>query len=340
MAKQRGFFSWWIGELREVFSGRPVPVHSLVMSSHEVALVEKGVEAPLGVVDLQTEDWREQIEGLRARILGRRGKYPVVEVQLPPEQVLFTRIVVGTDTSNAGKVAEQVSIVSGQPVDAISYDLAAKPDADGSVVVAIAQSSTVIEAARYADGWGFDPVRITSMEAPAAFPRGPDFEHHASRSAGSALPKIVLGAAVLTLILTALAGGRILSQRADVVADVEARAATLPATKEDLQQKQLALVEFAHAAATATDLRDTRMPVWRILAEAASIIPSDTIIDTIEYSTGQVTLRGTTASTVALEESLDRSPVFSAPSLSGTSRSSTGRANFVIEATIDERSVR
>ncbi len=340
MAKQRGFFSWWTGELREVFSGRPVPVHALVMSSHEVALIEKGVEAPLGVVDLQGEDWREQIEGLRSRILGRRGKNPIVEVQLPPEQVLFTRIVVGTETSNASKVAEQVGIVSGQSVDTLSYDVAAKPDPDGSAVVAIALNTTVAEAARYADAWGFGAVRITSMEAPAAFPRGPDFDHHASRAAGSVLPKVVLAAAAVAVLLAAVAGGRILSQRADVTAQAQADAAALPAATEDLQTKQLELVEFAHAAATATDLRDTRMPVWRILAEAASIIPSDTIIDNFDYRTGQVTLRGTTASTVALEESLDRSPVFSAPSLSGTSRSSTGRANFVIEATIDERNVR
>lgn len=340
MAKQRGFFSWWTGELREIVSGLPVPVHALVLSDHEVALVEKGIEAPLGVVDLETEDWREQIEGLRSRILGRRGKNPTVEVQLPADQVLFAKVIPTADADRRVAVADGVAAASGQPLESISFDVAAKPEADGTVVVAIAPTLTVTEAVRYTNGWGFDPVRVTSMESPTAFPRGPDFEHQGSRATGSILPKVAIGVALLTLTIAAAAGGRILSLRADIAAEAERQAAAIELTTDSLQENELALVEFAHAAATASDLRDIRLPVWRILAEAASIIPDDTILDDFEYRTGQVVLRGTTGSTVALEEALDRSPIFSTPTLSGTGRSGTGRASFVMEATVDERSVR
>jgi hypothetical protein len=340
MAGQRGFFSWWFGELREVFSGRPVPVHALAMSDREIALIEKGVDTPLGVVNLEASDWMEQIEGLRSRILRRKRKNPMIEIQLPSEQVMYARVVIDPAADRQSAVREKLPELTGQPLETLVFDVASKPDAEGRTVVAVAPSSTVTEAAHYASEWGFDPVRITSIESPHAFRRGPEFKHEGTRIAGSVLPKVAAGLAVLALCLGGAATARTLSVRADLADKAVAEAAALPVVDVDIGKQELALAQFANAAATATDVRDVTMPVWRIIAEVASIIPSDVILDGFEYRSGQLVLRGTTKSTVSLEEALDRSPIFNAPTFSGTSRGGGGRAKFTVEATVDERSIR
>ncbi len=340
MTEQRGFFSWWLGELREVFSGRPVPVHALALSSHEIALLEKGVDTPLGVVDTQAEDWLEQIEGLRSRILSRNTQNPLVEVQLPTEQVMFTKVTVPDDEDRQAAICSQIPAITSQQLDDVTIDIAPKPDADGMTIVAIAPASTVAEAARYAQEWGFNAARITSIESPKAFRRGPDFEHQGARPTGSALPKVAAGLGILAIVLSCTAAARALSIRGDLVQQVEREASEIIVTKDSSGQRELALAEFANAAATATDLRDVSLPVWRVLAETASIIPGDVVLTGFKYRRGQLILTGTTTSTVTLEEALDRSPIFNAPTLSSTSRSGGGRANFVIEAAVDERSVR
>ena len=341
MAGQGGFFSWWFGELREIFSGRPVPVHALALSDREVALLEKGVDTPIGVVDIESEDWREQIEGLRSRILRRRGKNPIVEVQLPSEQVMFAKIVLTPELKPREAVLYQLRDLTGQDPEGLAFDVASKLDAEGRTVVAIAPSSSVEEATRYAEDWGFEPVRVTSIETPKAFRRGPELDTERTTSArGSVLPKLAVALGVIAICLIAAAAGRALSLRTDLARQAEVAAAAVEPVEGSLQDRQIALAEFASAAATATDFRDVTMPVWRILAEAASTIPSDVVLTGFDYKAGQVILRGSTKSTVALEEALDQSPIFSAPTLANTSRGRPGRANFVMEATIDERSIR
>jgi len=319
-----------------------VPVHALLLSDHEVALLEKGVDTPIGVVDIAAEDWREQIEGLRSRILKRRGKNPIIEVQLPAEQVMFAKTVLSPDREGRRKAAFlKLQDLTGQPPEDLAFDVAAKPDAQGRTVLAIAPLSSVEEAAHYAEEWGFDPVRVTSMETPKAFRRGPDLDSgRAARAGGSTLPKIAVAMGVLALCLSAAAAGRALSIRSDLAREAEAQASAIKPATGNIEDRQITLVEFASAAATATDFRDVTMPVWRVLAEAASTIPPDVVLTGFDYKAGQIILRGSTKSTVALEESLDQSPVFSAPTLESTSKHREGRANFVMEATIDERSIR
>jgi len=343
MAGQRGFFSWWFGELREVFSGRPVPVHALALSDREVALLEKGVDTPIGVVDIEAEDWREQIEGLRSRILHRRGKNPVVEVQLPSEQVMFAKVAIPLEQNRREAVVSRLHDLTGQDPKDLAFDVAPKLDVEGRTVVAIAPSSSIEEATNYAEDWGFEPVRVTSIETPKAFRRGPDLDNlRASRAKGSILPKIAIALGVIALCLAAAAAGRALSIRADLARQAEAEAALVVPISGELEERQIALAEFASAAAAATDIRDVTMPIWRILAETASTIPPDVVLTGFDYQAGQIVLRGSTKSTVALEEALDQSPIFSAPTLANTSRDRgrRGRANFVMEATIDERSIR
>jgi len=303
MAGQRGFFSWWFGELREIFSGRPVPVHALALSDREVALLEKGVDTPIGVVDIDAEDWREQIEGLRSRILRRRGKNPIVEVQLPSEQVMFAKIALSSEKNRHEAVVSQLHDLTGQDPDDLAFDVASKLDSEGRTVIAITPSSSVDEATRY---------------------------------------KIAVALGVIAVCLSAAAAGRALSVRSDLAVQAEAAASSVKTVSDNLQVRQIALAEFASAAATATDFRDVTMPVWRILAETASTIPPDVVLTAFEYKAGQVILHGSTKSTVSLEEALDQSPIFSAPTLASTSRNRgrRGRANFVMEATIDERSIR
>ena len=326
MAGQRGFFSWWFGELREIFSGRPVPVHALALSDREVALLEKGVDTPIGVVDIDTEDWREQIEGLRSRILRRRGKNPIVEVQLPSEQVMFAKVALPPDEDRREAVVSQLQDLTGQAPENLAFDVASKLDAEGRTVVAIAPSTSVEEASRYAQEWGFEPVRVTSIETPKAFRRGPDLDNQrTSRVAGSILPKLAVALGVMAVCLSSAAAVRALSVRTDLAAEAKAAAATVKPVSGDLEERQLALAEFASAAATATDFRDVTMPVWRILAEAASTIPSDVVLTGFDYKAGQIVLRGSTKSTVALEEALDQSPIFNAPTLASTSKHRRGR---------------
>ena len=341
MAGQRGFFSWWFGELREIFSGRPVPVHALALSNREVALLEKGVDTPIGVVDIEAEDWREQIEGLRSQILRRRGRNPIIEVQLPSEQVMFAKVVLPPDQEPREAVVSQLHDLTGQAPESLVFDVSTKRDSEGRSVVALAPSSTIEEATRYVEDWGFEPVRVTSIETPKAFRRGPELDNERTTSAqGSVLPKIAVALGVMAVCLAAAAAGRALSVRTDLARIAEAEAATVKPVESNLDASQIAVAEFASAAATATDFRDVTMPVWRILAEAASTIPADVVLTGFDYKAGQVILRGSTKSTVALEESLDQSPIFSAPTLANTSRGRLGRANFVMEATIDERSIR
>ena len=340
MAAQRGFFSWWFGELREVFSGRPVPVHALAMSASEIALIEKGVDTPLGVVDIEASDWLEQIEGLRSRILRRGGRSPQIEIQLPSEQVMFSKVAIDPAMDRITAVKDHLRESTGQNPDTLIFDIASKLEPDGRTLVAVAPSSTVREAASYASDWGFDPVRVTSIEFPRAFRRGPDFEYEGARAAGSPLPKIAAAVAVLALLVAAVAAGRALSIRSDLADIAVAEATQLPAPNSDIQERELALAQFAHGAAKATERRDTTLPVWRLLAEVASVIPSDVVLTDFKYETGQLRLSGSADSIEALSEAMDRSAIFSGPYFPETRAKRAGRARFVMEVAVDERSVR
>ncbi len=340
MAEQSGFFSWWFNELREVFSGRPVPVHALAMSSYEVALIEKGVDIPLGVADTRADDWMEQIEGLRARILRRDKRDPVIEIQLPAEQVMFKKIPSSNGKNHNSTALAYLENLTGQPPGTLSISIAPTKEKDGSLIVAVTPADTVVQAADHARKWGFNPARITSIESPRAFHKGPDFDHDTGKIRGSALPKVTGGIALIAVLLCSAAAARILTLRGDLANEAIRDAKAAVVEQGDLQERQLDLATFAHAGATATDLRDGSLPVWRILAETASVIPGDVILQRFKYSKGQVVLQGTTLSTVTLEEALDSSPVFNAPSLSETRRYGGGRAEFVIEAVIDERGIR
>lgn len=344
MSARRGFFSWWFGELREAFSGRAVPSHALALSEHEIALIEKGVDTPLKVVDAEAADLPEQIEGLRSLIAGRRDEDPVVEVQLPSEQVLFSKVTVPGTGDPADAIRGQLHGLTGQAADGLVFDFAItrKPKAglEGEAVVGVAMASTVDEAVNYARDWGFTPARITSIEAPRAFRRGPDLLHDAARVAGSKLPKIAAGLAALALCLAGAATARALSVRADLIERARAEAAALPAVEDDLAERELALAEFAHAAAMATDLRETTMPVWRILAEIAVTLPSDVVLSGVGYREGQLRLSGTAGSIEDLSESMDGSAIFSGPYFPETQGRRAGTARFVMEVAVDERNIR
>lgn len=344
MSGQHSFFSWWFGELREVFSGRPVPIHALALSEREIALVEKGVDQPLGVIDAEAHDLVEQVEGLRSRITGRRGRNPIVEVQLPAEQVLFNKFSIAADADPVEAVKRQLQEATGYRPDQLVYDIGPvsrrKGASHGEAVVGIALSSTVDEAVGYARKWGFDPGRVTSIESPRAFRRGPEFQHEGARAGGSVLPKVAAALAVLTLALGGAAAARALSIRADLAEQARAEAAALPEATGDVEERELALAEFAHAAAMASDMRDSTMPVWRILAEIAATLPSDVVLSEIDYKAGQLSLSGTASSIEGLSEAMDRSAIFSAPYFPETRPRGQGSARFVMEVTVDERNIR
>lgn len=342
MTGQRGFFSWWFGELREVFSGRPVPTHGLAMSDKEIALIEKGVDAPLDVVPVDASDRLEQIEGLRKRLAGRRDHNPTVEVQLPSEQVMFAKVTVPPGTEPRQSVRAHLRDLTGHAPEDVVFDVApvSSGPAGQEVMVGVALASTIDEAVEYASRWGFDPARVTSIEWPRAFRRGPDFRHFGARGAGSWLPKAAAVLAAVALVLAGAAAMRALSIRSDLAAAAQAEARAIAPPVEDMETRELELAQFAHAAAMASDLRDRSMPVWRILAETASILPADVVLSSMRYQSGQLRLSGTAGSIEALSDAMDRSAIFNAPYFKETSGRGAGKARFVMEVTVDERSIR
>jgi hypothetical protein len=111
------------------------------------------------------------IAALRAAA-GPPGSPPAVDIWLPPEHVLETRVMgVGGDAGAAARAAEAAIAAR---VDAPLADMAwalGPIDADGGAALAAADRTTVKEARRYAAAWGFAPISVRAAPSPA-FPDG------------------------------------------------------------------------------------------------------------------------------------------------------------------------
>lgn len=122
---------------------------------------------------------------------------PAVELWLPPERVLISRL-------KPDETPEDALAAAPAPVEKLVHDLSSAGD-----VVVITEYSVVEDALRYARRWGFAPTRVTARVALRAFPMGPDFAETA------APPRVLLTAiAPLKRLSTGMAPGLALAAAA------------------------------------------------------------------------------------------------------------------------------
>jgi len=341
MDRIRAFFAWWFGELRGVFSGRRRPPVALVFSQQEIALLERGTDTPLGIVGFDDPERAARIETLRSIAEKRTGPGAPIEIRLPREQVIFREIetpVSDTGTRNlavriaetAGRKAHDLTAVSGP---AIRMAEGGNP----GILAAAALTDSVNDAIRMARYWGFKVLRVTSIDWPRAYTDGPEFYAQDIRIRSPLRSRVILGLAALVLVLAGAAGLRMTMARAALAKETRILAARTPTPGVDLIAVEAELAEFAHAASSAIEERSATVPAWYLLSELAALLPPDIALDAIEYSPGQITLRGEGTSIDILSRNLERSLLFSGVRVRETKRRGPGTASFDIGVSVNGR---
>ena len=341
MESIRTFFAWWFGELAAVFSGRSRSPLALLFSQQEVALVERGTDMPLGIVAFDAPDRAARIEALRSIAEKRTGPNAPVELRLPREQVIFREIegpVSESGTRNlavriaetCGRKARELTAVSGP---AINLSEGGAP----GILAAAALSESVGDAVRMARQWGFEALRVTSVDWPQGFVDGPEFYSKDVRVRSTMQSRVMLGLAALTLLLTCAAAVRALSVRSALAEESRVLAASANTPNIDLMQIEVNLAEFAHAASSAIEGRGDTVPAWYILSELAALMPADIALRNVDYRPGTLRLKGTGSSIDTLIRDLDRSPLFSGARVYGTKALGKGEASFDISVSVNGR---
>jgi len=341
MDRIRAFFAWWFGELHSVFSGRRRSPVALVFSQHEIALLERGTDTALGIVGHDDPDRAARIETLRSIAEKRTGPGAPVEIRLPREQVIFREIeapVSENGTRNlAVRIAEtcerqahELTAVSGP---AIRLADTKKP----GVLVAAALTDSVNDAVRMARDWGFEALRVTSVDWPRKFVDGPEFYARDIRLRSPLRSRALLAFAAVVAVLAIAAAGRTLYARSVLADKTTLQAARMPQPNVDMMKVELDLAEFAHAASSAIEDRSAAVPAWYILSELATLLPPDIALETVDYTPGEITLKGEGASLDVLARNLERSPLFSGVRIRETKRRGPGTASFDIGASVNGR---
>lgn len=337
----RNFLAWWFGELRLVFSGRARSPLSLALSSKEVALMERGIDNPLGVVGLEDPDYLVQIEGLRSIAEKRAGPSAPVEIRLPHDQVRFLDLdspVSETGVNNiAVRVADEVARKAGDLVAVPGPTVRRPNEKIPQVIVATALKSTIADAVSYARKWGFQPLRVTSADWPAEFPGGPNFYASEGRVRSPLISRVIRWLTLLTVLLTATAVARALGTRASIAETSRMQAVSIAPAARDKGDGELRLAKYAHSASSAIEGRTETVPVWYLLSELAAVMPGDVALDTVKYQPGSVTLEGRGTSLDIMARAVERSPLFSEPRIIETSVSSKGIARFRMAVTVNAR---
>lgn len=341
MDRIKAFFTWWFGELRAFFSGRRRSPVALVFSQHEIALLERGTDTPLGIAAFDAPDRAERIETLRSIAEKRTGPGTPVEIRLPREQVIFCEIenpVPETGTRNlAVRIAEmsdrkahELIAVSGP---AIKLSEGGKP----GILAAATLSDTVGDAVRMARKWGFEALRVTSVDWPRGFADGPEFYARDIRIRSPFRSKMLLALGAVAALLAATAAARAFSVRASLANEARVNDARTLQPNIDLMKVELNLAEFAHAASSAIENRSATVPVWYLLSEVAKLLPPDIALDSIDYQPGQMTLIGEGSSIDVLARNLERSPLFSGVRIRATKPRGRGTASFDIGVSVNSR---
>lgn len=341
MDRIKAFFAWWFGELRAFFSGRRRSPVALVFSQHEIALLERGTDAPLGIVAYDAPDRAERIETLRSIAEKRTGPGAPVEIRLPREQVIFREIespVSETGTRNLAVRIAETSDRQAHELIAVTGPAIKLPDSGKPGVMAAATlTDTVGDAVRMARQWGFEALRVTSVDWPKGYVDGPEFYARDIRLRSPVRSKMLLGLGAVAALLAATAAARAVSARAALAEEARIIDAKTIQPNIDLMKVELDLAEFAHAASSAIENRSATVPAWYLLSEVAKLLPPDIALDSIDYQPGQLTLKGEGSSIDVLARNLERSPLFSGVRIRATKRRGKGTASFDIGVSVNGR---
>lgn len=341
MDRIKAFFAWWFGELRAFFSGRRRSPVALVFSQHEIALLERGTDAPLGIVAYDAPDRAERIETLRSIAEKRTGPGAPVEIRLPREQVIFREIespVSETGTRNLAVRIAETSDRQAHELIAVTGPAIKLPDSGKPGVMAAATlTDTVGDAVRMARQWGFEALRVTSVDWPKGYVDGPEFYARDIRLRSPIRSKMLLGLGAVAALLAATAAARAVSARAALAEEARIIDAKTIQPNIDLMKVELDLAEFAHAASSAIENRSATVPAWYLLSEVAKLLPPDIALDSIDYQPGQLTLKGEGSSIDVLARNLERSPLFSGVRIRATKRRGKGTASFDIGVSVNGR---
>jgi len=337
----RAFFAWWFGELRSVFSGRRRSPVALVFSQHEIALLERGTDAPLGVVGFDDPDRAARIETLRSIAEKRTGPGTPVEIRLPREQVIFREIETPVSESGTRNLAVRIAETCGRKAHeltavtgpAIRLSDGAKP----GMLAAAALTDSVGDSVRMARQWGFEALRVTSVDWPKKFADGPEFYARDIRIRSPLQSRATLALAALVVVLGVAAAARMVHARSVLAEESRIEVARSTVPNVDMMEVELELAEFAHAASAAIEGRSSTVPAWYLLSELATLLPPDIALDVVDYAPGQITLEGEGASLDILKRNLERSPIFSGVRIRETKRRGRGTASFDIGASVNGR---
>ncbi len=324
-----------------VFSGRRRLPLALIFSQHEIALTERGTDAPLGVVTHDAVDRAARIETLRSIVEKRTGPGAPVELRLPREQVVFREIETPVSESGTRNLAVRIAETCGRKAHeltavtgpAIRLSEGGRP----GILAAAALTESIDDAVRMAREWGFEPLRVTSVDWPARFTDGPAFRSQEVRLRSPLRARAVLALGAVALLLTVAAGTRVVMARSALAEDVSIEATRTTKPNVDMMQVELDLAEFAHAASSAIEDRSATVPAWYILSELAALLPPDIALDSIDYRSGEIALRGEGASIDILKRNLERSLLFSGARIRETTGRGRGVASFDIVADVNAR---
>ncbi len=341
MDRIKAFFAWWFGELRVFFSGRRRSPVALVFSQHEIALLERGTDTPLGIVAFDAPDRTERIETLRSIAEKRTGPGAPVEIRLPREQVIFREIESPVPETGTRNLAVRIAETSDRkPHELIAVTGPAIRMTEGGaqgVLAAATLSETVEDAVRMARQWGFEALRVTSVDWPRRFIDGPEFYARDIRIRSPFRSRMLLALGAVAALLAATAAARAVGARASLAENARITDARTIEPNIDLIKVELDLAEFAHAASSAIENRSATVPAWYLLSEVAKLLPPDIALDSIDYQPGQMTLLGEGSSIDVLARNLERSPLFSGVRIRATQRRGRGTASFDIGVSVNGR---
>lgn len=341
MDRIRAFFAWWFGELGAVFSGRRRSPLALVFSQHEIALLERGGDTPLGIVTHDDPDRAARIETLRSIAEKRTGPGAPVEIRLPREQTIFCEIATPVSESGTRNLAVRIAENTGRKAHELTAVTgpATKLERDGKpgMLAAAALTESIDDAVRMAKDWGFEALRVTSVDWPAKFTNGPTFYARDIRLRSAGMSRAIAGLAVVALLLTSAAAVRTVLARTALAEETQQEVLNTRAPNVDMIDVELKLAAFAHAASAAIEDRSATVPAWYILSELTALLPPDIALETVDYTPGQIVLTGEGASIDILKRNLERSPLFSGVRIRETKRRGKGVAGFDIGASVNGR---
>ena len=331
------FFTWWFGELREIYEGRGKPPVALLLANREIGLLERGSDEAVEVVDLDAADRRTRIEVLRSVAEQRSGGVAAVEVRLPMEQVHFATLPANLSLEN-GAEAELARQTTLEEETLLITSSAVRRNASGTNVrdYAVTLRTSVADALKHARDWGFFPARVTSSHWPTSFPDGPNFLSSRVKRKTSLRRKLIIASLIIVPFGVAATGAHLLAKREAIAASETQRALALPAAGFDRGQEELMLAERANLYSAPVEARTDATPLWYVFGTIGEALPDDVAIDELVIEDREIRIIGTGVGYDSFIGALQAAPEFEATALRD-SRAQGARASFVIDTTLSGR---